>query len=247
MSDLLDRVKDTFPANGDVGVPLLAEVTVTLSGVDYDEDSLLEGFFLEGPDTDQFIGPSMLSLKSPSNVSQGDLDDFFESPGRKGIVRAEVTVSGVGGDTLVTLTPALPMAANLEYVANLTGILDALGAEIEGFVSFNFTSGSGSIEEIPATTSSSVLSSSTVLAGGGSADSLSVVRTIPADHEIEVDPDLDEIIIEFDKAIDESSVSADSVAVETFPATDHPNANTQSAGTLATSVQVDGNQLKIKI
>lgn len=247
MSDLLDRIQDTFPANGDVGVPLRAEVTVTLSGLDYDEDSLKEGFFLEGPDTDQFIGPAMLSLKFPSNVSQGDFDDFFESPGRKGIVKAVVTVSGISGNTLVTLTPELPLAANIEYVANLTGVLDSLGSEIDGFVSFSFTSGSGSIEEVPASTSSSVLSSSSILAGSTSSDSLAVVRTIPADHEVEVDPDLDEIIIEFNKSIDPSSVSIDSVLVETYPATDHPSANTNSAGVLATSVEVDGRQLKVKI
>lgn len=37
MSDLLNAIVDTFPADGNEGVPLKAVVTVTLSGTNYDE------------------------------------------------------------------------------------------------------------------------------------------------------------------------------------------------------------------
>ena len=37
MSALLDLILDTFPANSDVSVPLSSNITITLSGLDYDE------------------------------------------------------------------------------------------------------------------------------------------------------------------------------------------------------------------
>src|SRR5688572_17380345 len=159
MSDLLDLVVDTFPGNNDVGVPLRSEITITLSGLDYDEESLEEGFFVEGPDTDQFIGPGLEMQAFPDSISQGDLDDFLASPGYQGIVQGTVTVSGVSGNTVVTFTPTRPLAPNTMYVANLTGILESDGeTEIDGFVSMSFETGSGSIEAIPSTVSTSVLS-----------------------------------------------------------------------------------------
>ena len=250
MSTLLGLVKDTYPANDDVGVPLRSVVTITLSGVDYDEDSLCEGFFLEGPDTDQFVGPGMILQTDPDNVSQGDLDDFLASPGRYGIALAEVTVSGVNGDTLVSLIPNRPLAANTIYNVNLTGVLESDGTtEIDGYVIFSFTAGSGSIEEVPASISTSVLSQGSSGGVGGlqSATTLTVVSTTPADHSIEVDPELSEIIIEFDKALDPNSVDNNSILVETESATDHPGVTITSVGRVATRVEVVGSQLKVKI
>ena len=80
-SDLLSRVLDTFPADSDTGVPLLSNITVTLSGLDYDIQTLKDGLFLEGPDTDQYIGPGIIDQVFPNNISQGDIDDFLKSPG----------------------------------------------------------------------------------------------------------------------------------------------------------------------
>lgn len=247
MSDLSVRIKDTYPANGDEGVPLRVDLTITLSGLDYDNDSLKEGLFVEGPDTDQYVGPGLLELKYPNNISQGDIDDFLQSPGYAGIVEGEVTTSGIAGDTVVTFSPTLPMAPLTEYRVNLTGVTTSGLVDIDGFVTLSFITGSGSIEEIPSDVSSSVLSASLSEAGALSADGeFSVLSSNPADNSIDISVDTDEIVINFNKPIDPTSVTGN-VQVKTVPVTDHPNATTRSQGDLAVTTEVEGNKLKIKI
>ena len=249
MSALSDLIKDTFPANGDVGVPLQSNLTITLSGLDYDSDSLTEGMFVEGPDTDQFIGPGQLGLAAPQNISQGDFDDFLQSPGYAGIVQGSVTVSGIAGDTVVTFDPDLPLTPLTDYVVNLTSILDAGGDSIDGFVTFGFTAGTGSIEELPADVSTSVLSAATPEAatvGLAGAIPFTVTTATPLDHSVQNPVDLREITIDFNKVIDPASVAAN-VSVKTVPATDHPNAVVRTLDDLAISTEVVGNRLKIRI
>jgi hypothetical protein len=222
MSDLLDLVVDTFPANNDSGVPLKSVISITLSGLAYDETSLIEGLFV----------------------------DFLQSPGYKGIVKGEVTVSGIAGNTVINFTPTLPLAAQIEYIVNLTGILDDQEEEIEGFVSFSFETGTGSIETIPATVSTSVLSaglSEASILQQGSLEPLAVISTSPVDRSVQIDPDTREIVITFNKEINPSSVNADNFIVHTTPISDHPEANIHSLGDLAKVVEVSGKQIKIKI
>lgn len=246
MSALLDRILDTFPATDDTGVPLRSVITITLSGLNYDEDSLTEGFFLEGADTDQFVGPSMVSLKFPDNVSQNDFDDFFESPGRKGIAKGVVTTSGIAGNIVLSFTPTLPLAATVDYIANLTGVLELDGiTEVSGFVSIPFTTGSGSIEEIPTETSSSVLSLAATTVT--SSTDLAISNTSPIDHSIENDIELEEIMVEFNKDLDPTSISAENIIVESVPAVDHPNLSVTSSENIAKQIEIIGNFLKIKI
>jgi len=248
MSDLLDLVIDTFPATDDVGVPLGSTVSITLSGTNYDESSLLEGFFLEGPDTDQYIGPGLAILNYPDNISQGDLDDFLRSPGYKGIVEGDITVSGVSGNTIISLKPTKPMTALTEYVINLTYVLEVDGSTlIDGHITVPFTTGSGSIEVVPSITSTSILSRVyTSPASDTTAIPLRVVSTTPEDHAIQIPVTYSEIIVEFNKALD-PTIDPDSIIIETTPVTDHPNLTIQSNGIIAKQVTVEGNKLKIKI
>lgn len=248
MSDLSDAILNFFPGSDDSGVPLRSSVTLTLSGLDYDADSISNGLFVEGPDTDQFIGPGLLEQIFPENISQGPRDDFLRSPGYQGIVEGTTTVSGMATVTEVTFTPTLPFAANTEYVVNLTGVTDSVGADIDGFVTWKFTSGSGSIEELPSTVSSSVLNAAvTQNAAQGIIEDFAITKTTPEDLAVEQPRSTNEIVVEFNKDIDPASVSADDISVVTTPATDHPNATTKSRGDLAKTVEVDGNKLKIKI
>lgn len=248
MSDLLDLIIDTFPANNDVGVPLMSNITITLSGLDYDHQSLMDGFFLEGPDTDQFVGPGLELASFPDNVSQGDLDDFLQSPGYQGVAKGTVTVTGIAGNTVITLDPELPLAPNTLYVVNLHSVTTSGLVDIEGFVSFSFESGTGSIEVVPSTVSTSILSSGIPEATAPTpAEAFAIVSTTPSDRAIQQPKDLDEIVITFNKSIDPGSVNPDDIIVRTTPVTDHPNASKQSIGDLAKVVEVVGNQLKIKL
>lgn len=249
MSALFDSVNDTFPANNDVGVPLRSDITVTLDGLDYNVTGIQEGFFVEGPDTDQYVGPGLIEQTFPANISQGDLDDFLQSPGYAGLVGGTVTVSGVAGDTVATFSSTLPLAPLTEYIVSLTDITNLAGDTVSGFVSFSFTTGTGSIETIPDTVSTSVLSAALPeSATTSTSDPLEVVSITPEDRSIQHDPDkLREIIIEFNKELDPASITAGLVDVQAIPATDHPSVNINAVGEVAKTVEVDGKKLKIKI
>lgn len=250
MSDLLDRIIDTFPANNDVGVPLRSELTITLSGLDYDEDSLIEGFFVEGPNTDKYVGPGLIYQDYPPNVSDSlNPDDFLGSPGLDGIAAGTTTVSGIAGNTVITFLATYPFAALTEYKMNLHSVLANDGTtEVDGFVTLSFETGSGSIEEVPSTVSTSILnatSSISVLDSEGTP--LSVVKITPEDRSINNSIDLQQIVIEFNKAIDASSVTDETISVIASAVTLHPALSVQAQGELVKSVQVSGNLLIINI
>lgn len=249
MANLIDLIVDSNPQNGAVAVPLRTKPYITLSGppTDYDQ-STLSGMFLEGPDSDQFIGPGGAYLRFPDGISQGNLDDLLESPGYQGITAGTVTVSGVNGNTRVIFEPDLPLAALTEYKLFLDNVEDVNGVAIDGAVLVNFQTGTGSIMAIPSDSSTSVLATTAQASRAIDAIApLTVLRSTPADHAIQQDISLDEIEVEFSKSLDPASVSADSVRVETFPISDHPKLSTTALGELATAVEVDGNKLKIKI
>jgi hypothetical protein len=240
-------VEDYFPVADQTGVPLGVKPSVTLEGLDYDEASLQEGIFLEGPDTDQFVGPDNLYQVSPNNVSQGDLDDFLQSPGFIGIVPGSGVVTNDGVNTTVSFYPDMTLAPLTEYKMNLTGILDASESDITGFFTSTFVTGSGSIVELPSDVSSSVLCAvATESTSSSSTVALAVTGVSPADYSIQNSVETNEIIITFNKAISAASVVG-KVSVKAIPATDHPNATVGAIRDIVFTTEVVGNQLKIKI
>jgi hypothetical protein len=249
MSDLLTAIIDTFPANNDVGVPLQSTITITLNGVDYDTSSLTDGFFVEGPDTDQYIGPGLFTLSNPDNISQGDIDDFLQSPNYAGIVSGTTTVSGISGNTVISFVSDKPLSPLIEYTVNLSNVLETDGlTTVSGFATFSFTTGSGSIEEVPSTISSSILADTNLVSLTTSAGlPFKIIGSTPTDRSAQNSTELSEIIIEFNKDIDASSVDVDQILVQTLPATGHPNVAVTTLGDLAKSITVDGNRLRITI
>jgi hypothetical protein len=115
MPNLVDLIADHFPPVSGLNVPLQSDVTITFNEL-MDESRLEEDVFIEGPDTDQFVGPGLIELRDPNNVSQGDLDDFLQSPGYSGIVSVDYTFETIGGtQTKVTLNPTRPFAPSISY------------------------------------------------------------------------------------------------------------------------------------
>lgn len=254
---LLDRIDDTFPANSDVGVPLLTAITILFDRA-MDETDLDNHLFVEGPDTDQFIGPGLTFLEYPDNTSQGEVDDFLRSPGYKGIVQGvttfekvdpnDATITGVmiPYRTRAVFTPDKPLVPLTEYTVMLSDTLDASGITHAGIVTLSFQTGSGSIEEIPTATSTSILITTAQPGILVSAGALAVTKTTPVDHGVEQDPKLDEITIEFNKALDAASVVG-KVSLVAEQATDHPTAAAVANGDLAKVVTVSGNTITVMI
>ena len=257
---LSEIVKDYFPANGDVGVPLATVITMTFDRV-MDTGRLKEDFFIEGPDTDQWIGPGLMELKDPANISQGDLDNFLKSPGYRGIVQGsfefkiidlngnEVAADNADARTKLFFTPDQPLYPLITYSVHVTETLDATGTAWPGYIGFSFESGSGAIEQLPASISSSVLSSglspSTIEAS--TTTGMKILSSSPVDFSINNSSDLSEIVINFDKDLDAATVTQDRVTVETSVASDHPSLVASAKGKLAKQLIVSGKTLTIKI
>jgi len=262
MPALSDIIDDTFPGSGDVGVPLQSAITVLFDRA-MDHTELQLDFFIEGPDTDQFIGPGLLELTSPANISQGDLDNFLRSPGYAGLVQGVFTFKyisltdvNVEVDPNVTsyrsklvFTPDQPLHPSLIYTVNIAETKDDAGAACTGHVSFNFESGTGSITELPSTISTSILSSGATpsTATSQSTGVLKLISSTPADYSIDNASDLSEIVFTFDKELDSSTITDASVILEAKKVSDHPNIVSSAKGKLAKELVVSGKTLTIKI
>lgn len=251
MTILRDIIADYSPAAGATSVPLSSTIIIIFDRL-MDTDSLELEFFLAGPDTDQFVGPGVAEFNVfPDNVSQGD--DLLESPGYQGIVSGTVSCSTVSGVTQLTFTPSSPLYPLTEYTVHLPQADDANGTTYEGHVTFSFTSGTGSIEALPDTSSTSVLTNT--ISSLSALDDLEVVgvrgitpnKTIRSlSNSVENPLDLNRIEIELNKAIDISSLSGN-IAVETFAITDHPSASVSVRGDIATKLSTDGKKILIDI
>lgn len=260
MALIIDILNDYYPPNSGVSVPLASPIFV-LFDREMDEDSLSEEFFIEGPDTDQYVGPAFNLLEFPDNVSQGD--DFLESPGYAGIMEgtysykkidmsnSDVEVVASPYRTKMIFTPENPMAPLTQYTAHLPSADDLLGNTHSGHYIFGWTTGTGSIQYVPTTFSASILVPGSLTLGietsTGNPAHLEVISTTPEDHDIQVEKETTEIVIEFNKPVDASSVTDARVIIETIAATDHPKATATANGELIKSLTVVGNKLTIGI
>ena len=205
------------------------------------------------------------------NLGNGELEFEGTWDGADDTVNARITTSGVAGiaefvwwkgsDPLTVKGPILSTRRRRvilqddlyinfgdgsfyeddEFSADLS-----TGTLCEGHVTFEFDTGSGSIESLPSTASSSILSALRQT-GATSATPLSVVSVTPTNHSAQVDIDTSEIVIKFNKTLDASSISASSVSVVTSVATGHPVVGAIAHGSLAKTISVSGRYLTISI
>jgi len=253
MRTVADLINDYFPADGDASVPLLSTIYI-LFDREMDEDLLDENIFISGPDTDQFVGVDFELLEDPDNVSQGD--EFLQSPNFKGIVQTTVTfkkidmtdasleVTSTPYRTKMIITPNHAMSALTEYIVNIPEVTDLTGTTYEGYYTFTFTTGSGSIQALPTTKSTSVLNRLNAIDNS----ELSIIKTTPANHGIQVDPSTKTITLEFSAPLVSDTVTNDKIIIVAEPATEHPSAGVQySQNELIKSLEVQDNKIIISI
>lgn len=243
MTLIKDIIQDYSPPEGSTGVALSSSIIVLFDRL-MDEDSLSENFFVSGPDTDQFIGPGLAEFNIyPDNVSQGD--DFLTSPGLPGIVDGTFSFETVSGATQMTFTPSRQMSALIVYTAHLPTVDDVLANTYTGVVTFSWTTGTGSIEALPDTSSTSVLTN--IVSSVSALEALEVVSTTPAVYAIEQDTDLVQIEIEFNKAIASNSVNSTNVKVKAYSASGHPSLGATVNETIAAKLTAAGKKIIIEI
>jgi hypothetical protein len=148
----------------------------------------------------------------------------------------------------MTFTPTNPMAALTEYTAHLPEADDDAANNYTGHVTFSWTTGSGSIEALPSTVSTSVLVPMVYQTSVLSAETpLQVESTTPVANAVEQELTLDTIEIEFNKEIAPATVTNDSVLIKGYAATDHPSANITVNEDIAKRIEVQGKKVILSI
>lgn len=161
--NISDKIDTIHPANNAVSVILSDQIWIIFDA-EIDENSVNSGnFFIEGPDTDTFIGPDV-GLNLP-NVSSSDSDDQLGSPGYKGIVPGSISfekmqltevsaysgfdTSGTGNiwRTKIIFTPQYRLSPLTEYTVYISGdedITDGLATGIRARSIFDVVNGANS-------------------------------------------------------------------------------------------------------
>ena len=248
MANIVETIVDHSPPVSGVSIPLATSIWIEFDRL-MDETELSNCIFLEGPDTDQFVGPGLIELTNPDNISQGSMDGFLRSPGYTGIAEGTFTITGIDGHTEVTFRPTLPMAPSTTYTVHIVECLDANGDTISGHVTWTFETGTGSIQELPSNISTSVLAQALRAPGLAplSVNPLTLITSAPKNHSVMQSRELAEIDVIFDKDIDATSVSKENISIIAYPATDHPNLEINAQGDIMFDVEVSGHYLKLKI
>lgn len=161
MASIVDIIDSIYPASNSVGAILSAPIFVIFDR-EIDENSIDTGnFFVEGQDTDTFIGPDM-GLQLP-DVSDSGSNDQLASPGYKGIIQGKISfekiantstdvysgfdISGTGSlwRTKAIFTPTNALQKLTKYTVYLVGdedITDGISTGIRARSIFDVVKGS---------------------------------------------------------------------------------------------------------
>jgi hypothetical protein len=115
-----------------------------------------------------------------------------------------------------------------------------------GHLSWGFTTGTGSVEALPSTSSTSVISYLYQQAST-SLTPLSVSSTVPENHDAQIDIDLSSITITFNKEIDSDTVTDDVVTIVTEIASSHPSLGAIARGEISKRMTVSGRTITITL
>lgn len=118
---------------------------------------------------------------------------------------------------------------------------------LTGTCIFSFTTGNGSITEVPTSTSTLITGSSSSFTTSGL--TFEIFKSTPIDGGTNLDPRAaSHLIIEFTDNIDPSTINSETVQVHIQPVTDHPLLNPQvPEGLINAILTVSGNKLYIDI
>jgi hypothetical protein len=122
---LIDIIEDYSPPNESYGVPLKSTIEIQFSTL-VDQRSVRSAFFLEGPDSDEVLGPDSRASIWPTASTFGTLtaqnEDFLSSPGYAGIVKGQFSFDLTGGKTKMIFAPDQVLAAQTLYRALLSDV-----------------------------------------------------------------------------------------------------------------------------
>lgn len=206
------EIESVHPLNNSLGSPLQSTISVVFNQL-MDESTISSSTFLvSGPDSSTWSGPDLKLWESKSESPEDMLSSFNGESYVPGSITFETIDSGT--KTKAIFTADQPLREDTQYTIYLTGdegIDDDVAPPIAaidvtvlvGTYAWRFTTGSGSIQEVPETTSNAV-------AGDGVLPSLSapfdVQATVPANRSTGVD--VSTVTIQFNRDVDSTTVNS---------------------------------------
>jgi len=218
------EIESVHPLDGSLGLPLQTQVSVVFNQL-MDETTITSSTFLvSGPDTSNWETPGVriIDNESPENV----LLEFNGEAYLDGAI--SFTQESIQGSpvTRAIFTPTKPLVANTEYVIYLTGdegIEDAIVPPVSAIDStvllgtyiWTFTSGSGSVVDVPTEASTAVSVPPSVDTSSTVSEPFALLSSVPDSRATNLDISTDTIVLNFNRYVDSATVdSAISIVAE---------------------------------
>lgn len=205
----MPAIQSVYPLDNALGLPLETRIIVAFDSI-MDQSTINSSTFLvSGPSGDLWSGLQILrgsDVTSPENI----LSDFIET----GYIDGTFSFDDSSGCTEVTFTSAESLRINSEYTVYLVGdegldtedIIKGIDTSpLIGTYAWKFSTGSGNLQEVPADTS---LAAEIPQILPTISDIFSLVTISPANRDTNLTVTTDTITIEFNRAIDSTTVDA---------------------------------------
>ena len=239
------EIESVNPLDASLGLPLQTQISVVFNQLMDEATITTSTFLVSGPDNSAWSTPGVRVIEntSPENV----LLDFGGDEYLSGTISfSQEDLGGGEYGTKATFTPTTPFASNTEYVIYLAGdeglddnIVPPIAAVdstvLVGTDMWKFTTGSGSVSEVPAISSTAVSVPPAV--SSVVSEPFKLLSSIPANRATNLNITTDTIVLDFNVNVDDTTVdSAISILAESV----NGDTSIGSGGTIAFTSSVSG-------
>lgn len=209
------EIESVHPLDSSLGLPLQSQISVVFNQLMDEATITTSTLMITGPDDSSWTTPGVRVIEntSPENI----LLNYGGEEYIDGAISFTQESIGATPVTKATFTPSEPLYPNTEYVIYLTGdegLEDAIVSPVAavdntplvGTYIWTFTTGSGSVAEVPDTASTSVVAPPSI----SSVVSIpfKLLSSIPANQATNLDISTDTIVLQFSKNIDATTVDS---------------------------------------
>lgn len=210
------EIESVNPLDASLGLPLQTQISVVFNQLMDEATITSSSFLVSGPDNSSWSTPGVRVIEntSPENV----LLDFGGDEYIDGTISfSEVDLGGSVFGTKATFTSTVPFSPNTEYVVYLAGdeglddnIVTPIAAVdstvLVGTYMWRFTTGSGSVSEVPTVSSTAVSVPPTV--SSVISDPFKLSSSIPANRATNLTVATDTITLNFNANVDATTVDS---------------------------------------
>lgn len=209
------QIESVHPLDASLGLPLQTQIHVVFNQLMDEATITTSTFLISGPDESTWSGPDLQlwdQVPPEEILSTTTGEDFIE-----GAISFSQEMIGGNPVTKAVFTPTTPLRADTKYVIYLAGdegldpdvatpITALDSTKLVGTYVWNFSTGSGSVQEVPTTSSSDVSAPPQV--SSAVAEEFLLSTTIPTDQATNLDISTDTITLNFNTEVDATTVDS---------------------------------------